>query len=149
VIFYPIIGLNFKKMEKIYSKVEEGKLLHIINRLPEIEGRSEIVPENNFIQCATLRMSNGKTFPPHKHITKDRHYTEQIAQESWVVIKGRVRCKFFDIDNTLIATPILGPGDASFTLYGGHTYEILEEDTIVYEYKTGPYEGQALDKKFI
>jgi len=136
-------------MEKIYSKVEGGKLLHIINRLPEIEGRSEIVPENNFIQCATLRMSNGKTFPPHKHITKDRHYTEQIAQESWVVIKGRVRCKFFDIDNTLIATPILGPGDASFTLYGGHTYEILEEDTIVYEYKTGPYEGQALDKKFI
>jgi hypothetical protein len=136
-------------MEKIYSKVEEGKLLHIINRLSEIEGRVEIVPENNFIQCATLRMSNGKTFPPHKHITKDRHYTEQIAQESWVVIKGRVRCKFFDIDDTLISTPILGPGDASFTLYGGHTYEILEDDTIVYEYKTGPYEGQALDKTFI
>ena len=136
-------------MEKIYSKVEEGKLLHIINRLSEIDGRAEIVPENNFIQCATLRMSNGKTSPPHKHITKDRHYTEQIAQESWVVIKGRVRCKFFDIDDTLIATPILGPGDASFTLYGGHTYEILEDDTIVYEYKTGPYEGQALDKTFI
>ena len=62
-------------MEKIYSKVEEGKLLHIINRLAEIEGRTEVVPENNFIQCATLRMPNGKTFPPHKHITKDRHYT--------------------------------------------------------------------------
>ena len=136
-------------MEKIYSKVEEGKLLHIINRLAEIEGRTEVVPENNFIQCATLRMVNGKTFPPHKHITKDRHYTHQIAQESWVVIKGRVRCKFFDIDDTLIATPVLGPGDASFTLYGGHTYEILEEDTIVYEYKTGPYEGQALDKTFL
>lgn len=136
-------------MEKIYSKVEEGKLLHIINRLAEIEGRTEVVPENNFIQCATLRMVNGKTFPPHKHITKDRHYTHQIAQESWVVIKGRVRCKFFDIDDTLIATPILGPGDASFTLYGGHTYEILEDDTIVYEYKTGPYEGQALDKTFL
>ena len=136
-------------MEKIYSKVEEGKLLHIINRLAEIEGRTEVVPENNFIQCATLRMSNGKTFPPHKHITKDRHYTHQIAQESWVVIKGRVRCKFFDIDDTLIATPVLGPGDASFTLYGGHTYEILEDDTIVYEYKTGPYEGQSLDKTFL
>lgn len=136
-------------MEKIYSKVENGKLLHIINRLPEIEGRTEVVPENNFIQCATLRMNNGKTFPPHKHITKERHYNEQIAQESWVVIRGRVRCKFYDIDNTLIATPVLGPGDASFTLYGGHTYEILEDDTIVYEYKTGPYEGQALDKTFI
>jgi len=53
------------------------------------------------------------------------------------------------LDDTIIATPILYPGDASFTLEGGHTYEILEDNTLVYEYKTGPYEGQALDKKFI
>ncbi len=136
-------------MEKIYSKVEPQKLLHIINRLSDIEGRTEVVPENNFIQCATLEMEKGKTFPPHKHITKDRHYSEQIAQESWVVIKGSVKCIFYDIDDTIIATPILYSGDASFTLYGGHTYEILEDDTIVYEYKTGPYEGQSLDKTFI
>ena len=136
-------------MEKIYSKVEEGKLLHIINRLNEIEGRNEVVPEDNFIQCATLKMENGKTFKPHKHITKYRHYPEQIAQESWIVIKGSVKCVFFDIDDQIIATPILYPGDASFTLYGGHTYEILEDDTIVYEYKTGPYEGQSLDKTFL
>lgn len=136
-------------MEKIYSKVETDKLLHVINRLDEINGRTEVIPEDNFIQCATLKMEKDKTFPPHKHITKDRHYTEQIAQESWVVIKGSVRCILFDIDDQIIATPILYSGDASFTLYGGHTYEILEEDTIVYEYKTGPYEGQSLDKKFI
>ena len=136
-------------MEKIYSNVEEGKLLHIINRLSEIEKRTEVVPENNFIQCATLRMEKDKTFPPHKHITKQRTYEAQIAQESWVVIKGSVKCKFYDIDDALIAEPILYPGDASFTLYGGHTYEILEDDTIVYEYKTGPYEGQKLDKVFL
>ena len=136
-------------MEKIYSKVEEGKLLHIINRLSEIEKRTEVVPENNFIQCATLKMEKGKTFPPHKHITKERSYDAQIAQESWVVIKGSVKCIFYDTDDTIIAEPILYPGDASFTLYGGHTYEILEEDTIVYEYKTGPYEGQKLDKVFL
>ena len=136
-------------MEKIYSKVEPNKLLHVINRLCEIEGRRDVIPEENFIQCATLRMPKNKTFKPHKHITKERTYKEQIAQESWVVIKGRVKCKFFDIDDSLIAEPILGPGDASFTLYGGHTYEILEEDTVVYEYKTGPYEGQELDKTFL
>lgn len=136
-------------MEKIYSKVDSGKLLHIINRIYEIENRTEIVPEDNFIQCATLRMEKGKTFTPHKHITKSRNYDLQIAQESWIVIKGSVKCIFYDIDDTIIATPILRAGDASFTLYGGHTYEILEEDTIVYEYKTGPYEGQALDKTFL
>lgn len=136
-------------MEKIYSKIEPNKLLHVINRLEEINNRTEIIPEDNFIQCATLKMEKGKTFKPHKHITKERSYKEQIAQESWVVIKGSVKCVFYDLDDTIISTPILYAGDASFTLYGGHTYEILEEDTIVYEYKTGPYEGQSLDKTFI
>lgn len=136
-------------MELIYSKVDPDKLLHIINRLDDISGRQEIVPENNFIQCATLKMEKGKTFKPHKHIEKHRTYEKQIAQESWVVIKGSVKCKFYDIDDKLIAEPILYPGDASYTLYGGHTYEILEDNTIVYEYKTGPYEGQALDKTFL
>lgn len=136
-------------MEKIYSKVDSNKLLHIINRMSEISGRNEVVPEDNFIQCATLKMEKGKTFRPHKHIEKSRSYDKQIAQESWVVIKGSVKCKFYDIDDQLIAEPILYPGDASYTLYGGHNYEILENDTIVYEYKTGPYEGQLLDKTFL
>lgn len=136
-------------MEKFYSKVEPGKLLHIVNRLSEIEKRSEIVPSDNFIQCSSLKMEAGKTFLPHKHITKKRIYENQIAQESWIVIKGSVKCIFYDLDDTIIAEPILYPGDASFTLFGGHNYLILEEDTIVYEYKTGPYEGQKLDKVFI
>ena len=136
-------------MEKIYSKIQPDLLLHIINRKVEIEGRTNVVDDEQFIQCATLRMEKGTTFKPHKHIKKERHHMEQIAQESWVVIKGRVKCFFYDIDDTILSTPILGEGDASFTLYGGHTYEILEDDTIVYEYKTGPYEGQELDKKFI
>jgi hypothetical protein len=136
-------------MEKIYSKIEKNKLLHIINRLSDIDTRTDIVDSNQFIQCASLKMNSGKTFKPHKHIEKERTYSNKIAQESWVVIKGRVKCKFYDIDDTLIAEPILEAGDASFTLYGGHNYEILEDDTIVYEYKTGPYEGQELDKVFI
>tara|TARA_R100001443_G_scaffold70747_1_gene79072 strand:+ start:5222 stop:5653 length:432 start_codon:yes stop_codon:yes gene_type:complete len=136
-------------MKYIYSKIQPDLLLHIINRRSDIEGRTNLVPDENFIQCSTLQMEKGKTFPPHKHIKKERYYNEQIAQESWVIINGSVRCILYDIDDTVIATPILYPGDASFTLEGGHTYEILEEDTIVYEYKTGPYEGQKLDKKFI
>ena len=136
-------------MEKIYSKVKPDKLLHIINRVYDFQGRQDIIPGDNFIQCATLKMEKGKTFDPHKHIIKNRHYPEQIAQESWVVIKGSVKCILYDLDNQIIAEPILKAGDASFTLYGGHTYSILEDDTIVYEYKTGPYEGQSLDKTFI
>ena len=35
------------------------------------------------------------------------------------------------------------------TFEGGHNYEILEENTLVYEFKTGPYEGIDKDKVFI
>ena len=140
-------------MEKIYSKIEPSRLLHIVCRLSEIEdqegNRIDIIEPENFIQCSSLNMASGKTFKPHKHIFKKRTYENQIAQESWVVIRGSVRCLFYDVDDIIIAKPILYAGDVSFTLGGGHTYQILEDDTIVYEYKTGPYEGQKMDKVFL
>jgi len=136
-------------MEKIYSKIDPDKLLHIVVRKEDIlPRRQDIVPEENFIQCSILNMPKDKTFKPHKHIWKERT-RNVIAQESWIVIRGRVQCTFYDLDDTIIATPVLEVGDASFTLEGGHNYLILEDDTLVYEYKTGPYEGQALDKTFI
>ena len=43
-------------MEKIYSKIEPNKLLHIIVRKHELTpGRKDIVPEDNFIQCASIK----------------------------------------------------------------------------------------------
>jgi hypothetical protein len=140
-------------MEIVYSKIEEDKILHIIKRLSDIEtqgvDRVDIVDVENFIQCSSLNLKKDKTFKPHKHISKKRTYENQIAQESWVVIKGSVKCIFYDLDDTIIAEPILYAGDSSFTLGGGHNYLILEDDTIVYEYKTGPYEGQIYDKVFL
>ncbi len=136
-------------MKKIYSKIEETKLLHMIVRKDEISpGREDIVTEENFIQCSRLNLTKGTTFKPHKHIWKERT-RNVIAQESWVVIQGSVKCILYDTNDQIIATPILYPGDSSFTLEGGHNYEIQEDDTLVYEYKTGPYEGQSLDKTFL
>lgn len=136
-------------MEKIFSKVDTKKLLHIITRKEDITpGRIDIVPEDNFIQCSMLNLENNKTFKPHKHIWKEKNHNV-IAQESWVVIQGSVKCFLYDLNDEIISEPILYPGDASFTLEGGHNYLINEENTLVYEYKTGPYEGQKMDKTFI
>ena len=136
-------------MIEYYSKIEPNKLLHVVVRKEDLNpGRKDIIPEEHFIQCSHLNMEKGKTFRPHKHIFKNRT-RDVIAQESWIVIQGKVKCIFYDLDDTILVEPILNPGDASFTLEGGHNYEILEDNTLVYEYKTGPYEGQALDKTFI
>lgn len=136
-------------MIQYFSKIDPSKLLHVVVRKEDLTpGRVEVVPEDNFIQCALLNMEKGKTFKPHRHIFKERT-RNVIAQESWIVIQGSVKCTFYDLDNSVLVEPVLNPGDASFTLEGGHTYNILEDNTLVYEYKTGPYEGQALDKIFL
>ena len=135
-------------MEKIYSKVD-GRLLHVIHRMHEFQGRQDVIPENNFLQCATLKMEKGKTFLPHKHITKDRHYPEQIAQESWVIIKGSVKCTFYDLDDSVLYETEIGKGDVIVLFRGGHSLEVLDKDTIFYEFKTGPYYGIEADKEAI
>jgi hypothetical protein len=134
--------------EYIYSKVEPNVLLHAVNRKDTIAlTRTNISPDDEFLQAACFKMDNGKTFKAHKHLTQIRQ--TNITQESWIVIQGAVKAILYDLDDTIIATPILRPGDASFTFRGGHNYEALEDDTLVYEYKTGPYNGIDNDKTFI
>lgn len=136
-------------MKYIYSKVDPEKLLHIINKLDDIIERTNIVPDYQFLQLATLRMEKGKTFRPHQHIWKNSPTDKIIAQESWIVVKGSVKVYMYDIDGTLLTTEIINQGDCSMTFEGGHTYESLKDDTVVYEYKTGPYTGIENDKVFI
>ena len=135
-------------MKKIYSKIEENKLLHIVLRKEDVlEERMNIVDDDQFLQLAAMKLNKGKTFAPHRHVYCDK--ITKIAQESWVVVSGKVKALLYDLDGKKIAEPVLNSGDVSITLHGGHTYEILEDDTLVYEYKTGPYLGPEKDKEFI
>jgi len=135
-------------MIEIRSKIN-GELLHLVYRAEDFtETRTELVSPNNFIQCAYMKLDKGKMFRAHKHIWKKPSFENMIAQESWVIIKGSVKAYFYDTDMQPLENHVLKAGDTSFTLEGGHTFEILEDDTLAYEYKTGPYEGQKKDKVF-
>tara|TARA_Y100000389_G_scaffold199082_1_gene236800 strand:+ start:10984 stop:11391 length:408 start_codon:yes stop_codon:yes gene_type:complete len=134
---------------KIYSKIEPTKILHMVVRKKLTDGRTDVSDPSMFMQLATLKLKKGTTFRPHQHIWVDRGVKEMIAQESWCVIQGLVKVTFFDTDGSELISEYIHEGDASITYEGGHTYEIMEEDTIVYEYKTGPYQGVEMDKIFI
>lgn len=136
-------------MHKIYSRLDPNKLCHLVHRLNEITDRTNVSDDHQFLQLATLRMHAGQTFRPHQHIWKPAPTPQVIAQESWMVFSGVVEVSFFDTDGQLLEKQMLYPGDCSMTFEGGHTYLIMEDNTVVYEYKTGPYQGQHLDKVFI
>ena len=104
-------------------------------------------PEEEGLQVACFLMNKNDTFKPHKHIKQVR--TTDITQESWIVIKGAVKVILYDLDDKIIKDEILKSGDCLITFRGGHNLIILEDDTIVYEYKTGPYQGPEKDRIFI
>jgi hypothetical protein len=136
-------------MVEIYSKSEPNKLLHIVYKTSEFQGaRQDLVPDEEFLQLAIMNPPKGKTFKAHKHIFKEVP-NMSIAQESWYIVRGAVTAKLYDEDFSHLTDILLEEGDLSITLYGGHTYEIMEEDTLVLEFKSGPYYGQKLDKEFM
>lgn len=134
-------------MELYYSRVDTSRLLHLVCRKAEFRsGRVNLADPREYLQLAALRLERGTTFRAHKHRLGAK--ATEIAQESWVVIEGAVEAMFYDLDDRLLGTSTLEPGDASLTFYGGHNYRCLR-DAFVYEFKTGPYLGQELDKEFL
>jgi len=137
-------------MKYIYSDIENDKLLHILYRFDDIASeRNRITPSSEFLCLSALSYPKGHTFKAHQHIYHESLNETTIAQECWVVISGSVKGFYYDLDGKLLSTDIINERDLSVTLYGGHTFEILEDNTVVYEFKTGPYLGQQKDKVFI
>ena len=114
-------------------------------------GINSLDVESDKIQASGLIVKECSTFP--SNYRSEGNLDDYLKQSRIVGIQGidtraLVRCirdegamngiissenqndefLYFDTDDTLIAEPILYPGDASFTLEGGHTYEILEDD---------------------
>ena len=138
-------------IKEIKSKIDSKTIHYVIQFNKEdlqTNERKNIISPENFLQLSIMKFPLGKTFKAHKHIYKD-FSSEIIAQESWIVLKGQAKAIFYDIDGSFLQEEILNTLDCSITLQGGHNYEILEHDTIIYEYKTGPYLGIEKDKESI
>ncbi len=112
------------------------------------EGRTNLCPDEQFLQCAALRLEKGTTFKAHRHITKPA--THIMPEESWCIISGSCHIFMYDTDGSYLDRFPLHPGDASFTFNGGgHNYEIATDNFSALEYKSSPYLGVEADKVFI
>lgn len=134
---------------------DTGLLLHKIIRL---ENSSESILKINridfskpeeFLQGALLNIPENHSFRPHVHLERHRTLPNLRAQEAWVVIRGEVMVDYYSEKGSLLLTEKLGAGDATISFRGGHGYRTLTSDALIYEFKSGPYEGLEIDKSFI
>lgn len=139
-------------MISIYS-LQDKSLLHIIRKFSEIQNqqtiRNDLSNPDAFLQIASLNLTKNSSFQAHIHNKNDVKHNIYWSQECWVVLKGSVEVSYFDTDKSLIYTHILNSGDISISFNGGHAYTALTNNTLVYEFKSGPYLGKELDKTII
>jgi len=135
-------------MLKVYSSVEKDVLLLSLVRRDEIETqRQDMSPDEEFLQVATKKINAGDYFRPHRHLPC--HKVANITQEAWVILNGQVQGIFYDLDETKALEITLNSGDCVVIFRGGHALRCLTDDTILYEFKTGPYYGAKQDKIFL
>tara|TARA_Y100000310_G_scaffold124213_1_gene122950 strand:- start:5827 stop:6258 length:432 start_codon:yes stop_codon:yes gene_type:complete len=141
-------------MKKIYSKSEPDKLILSLMRYDDIsEYRTDICPNEERLQISGRKLKKGLKVKAHKHISIEnviRLTTKtDITQEAWVVFEGCIKGTFYDLDDSVLYETKIGKGDVIVLFRGGHSLEVLDEDTIFYEFKTGPYNGTKSDKEDI
>ncbi len=130
---------------KIFSKVDKSKIILSILRFQDINDiRTDISPENEFIQTSGIVVKKNFEIKLHKH-NKIKRETD-LTQETWIILKGKIAAKFYDIDDKFIHQDVFQNGDCVTIFRGGHELKVLEDNTYFYEIKNGPYLGVKKDK---
>lgn len=131
-----------------YSKSNPGLLTHIVYSASDFQGRVNLISPQEFLQVSAIELAENEEFKAHIHTWKDCEIDTTVAQEAWVVIQGRITASLYDEDQNLVGEQELMPGDCCITLHGGHKYASSEE-SLVYEFKSGPYLGDSADKFYL
>ena len=133
------------KIQSVYSRVKEGRLLACFaNALECGVQRVDLTPPEQFLQACVLPLERGREIKPHIHAPRDSAPGPEpvITQEGWVVLRGRVRVRLFDFDRVFLQEIELTAGQLIVTFHGGHSMTSAEQDTLVVEFKNGPYLGR-------
>lgn len=129
-------------METIKHK---DQIISIIYRDDDwIEGLNFITPNELFVQVGSWWYNKGKKLDSHIHNDFERKAIR--TQEMVYVKKGSMKVLLYDEDKNYLQDFIISEGDLAVFGYGGHGYEILEDNTKIIEAKNGPFVNVETDK---
>ena len=110
--------------------------------------RVNLTPEKEYLQASIIKFKKKLTIKSHNHLKHPVVKNKRPIQESWILIKGKAKIFYFDTNKKLLKTLTMKPGDISISFGGGHRLDVEKVNTIIYEYKTGPYKGSKKDLKY-
>jgi len=124
----------------------QNRIISIIYREQDwTKGLNFITPDDFYVQVGTWWYEKGKKLDSHIH--KEYERKSMRTQESIYVKKGSVEVTLYSEEEELLQKYKLYEGDLAVFGYGGHGYEILDNDTQIIESKNGPFVSVEKDKK--
>jgi cupin fold WbuC family metalloprotein len=134
-------------MHSIFSAIDNKVICSYIKRDEILGTRTDMCHVDESLQVGVKKVQKGTKVGAHKHNKIERK--TETTQESWVVIAGEINAEIYDKDDSYLSLVTLKAGDCIVFFAGGHSMESMEENTIFYEFKNGPYNGVENDKQFI
>lgn len=129
------------------KEVKSGEkiLALVVTKNLQTDSISFVTPPTYPIQIGLLQHKGGKTVPLHFH--NDFKYEVSTTHEILYVERGEMTVTITDNQWKEIFKDTLTSGDLVLLMDGGHTVT-FSEDARVWEFKQGPYPGDALAKVF-
>jgi len=102
-------------------------------------------PDSFSQQVAFMKHPAGHQIAPHVHNMVNRQvlYTQEVL----FIRKGRVKVNFYSSKKEYLESRVLEMGDVILLCGGGHSFEMLEETSMI-EVKQGPYAGEEDKTRF-
>ncbi len=130
----------------MYEIRKNGQKIAAKVRVNDIEeGLTFFTDDEDFLQIGAWRYAKGTNLEAHNHNFVPREVSR--TQEFVYVVKGAVKAFIYDEEDEFIEEVVVKAGEALFLFAGGHGYQTLAEDTVVFEVKNGPYPGAEKDRR--
>jgi hypothetical protein len=130
-----------KKKDKLIETIVHGiePIALIIRAKYNEPGIQFFTPANFSQQIAAMTRPKGHKITAHLHNVHVRQvlYTQEVL----FIKRGKVKVKFYSSTREFIDSKILEKGDVILLCGGGHSFEMLEETSMI-EVKQGPFAGE-------
>jgi cupin fold WbuC family metalloprotein len=131
-------------MKNFFSATRPLEIIHTIADANCFNSdRLNITSSDRLVQASLINLKQDIEVGPHRHL--ERTYDKVLAnciQECWLIYKGSVLLRLYDELNVQIHEETLGSGMIIVSYSGSHYLRCLESDTVLLEFKRGPYIGR-------
>ena len=142
--FIKLLSKTDLKIINLNSKIDSNLNLCKVVIYGESDDRTNLIEPDQIIQASLIKMTRFQSVPSHEHLPIER-YTSGTG-EGWLVLNGSFEAEIFDIDRTSLGKYLLKKFDMILMFNGGHSLHATKKNSVIFEFKNGPFKGSDSDK---